>query len=942
MRCQFVLPNLVVPLWMLLAGAGLAMASAADHWAFHPPLQPPIPEASDKGWPSGELDHFILATLEKERLHPSPSAHRATLLRRLSLDLIGLPPTPRELDTFTGDTSSNAYENQVDRLLASEHFGEKWARHWLDEARYADSDGYEKDLPRKQWVWRDWVIRAFNSDMPYDRFLIEQIAGDLLAGATQEQRIATGFLRNSMVNEEGAIVAEQFRMEGLIDRMDCIGKGILGLTIQCAQCHNHKFDPLTQEEYYRMMAFLNNDYEATSWVYSPAQLDQIGKIQRGTAELEQKIRSGHPDWALREVEWEAQARSSEIGWETLKPIDPEWEGGLAHPQVLPDDSVLTLGFRPTDGDMIIRSELKRTGITGLRLETLTHGDLPFNGPGRSYKGTFAISELFVEAMAADGKDDKWQKLKLKNATADFEQPDQPIESFFRKGDNDKRRVGPASYLIDGKEETAWGTDRGPGRRHQDLKAVVQFDQPVSFPQGAKLRIILRFKHGGANGDGPQNNFLGRLRFSVTTAAEPKADPLPRRVRELLVIAGDQRTPEQQAAVFSYWRTTVPEFKPVNEQIEQLWSQFPEGETTILNLARRKPEDARKTFILDRGNWQQPTKAVTPGVPAFLHSLPPGADSTRLTFARWLADRRSPTTARVAVNRVWQAIFGTGIVETSEDFGTRASEPSHPELLDWLAVQFMEHGWSHKWLIRTIVTSSTYRQSSKLTPELLEKDPHNRLLARGPRFRAEAEAVRDMALSVSGLLDRQVGGESFFPPVPDSLFALSFIDVYFWKTAPPPERYRRSLYVFRRRSMPDPLLACFDAPSGDAACPRRMRSNTPLAALAAMNEPIFVDSARALALRVLREAGKSDVQRAAYAFRLCTSREPKPMEIDEILALYRSRKARLADGWMSAREVATGDATHLPDLPPGVTPTDAAAWTIVSRVLLNLDETLTKQ
>ena len=910
------------------------------HWAFVAPHQPALPAVHDPAWGRNDIDRFVLAKLEAEGLRPSPEADRAILLRRLSLDLIGLPPSPKELDDFLNDPSANAYEKQVDRLLASEHFGEKWARHWLDAARYADSDGYEKDVPRQQWTWRDWVIRAINRDMPYDQFIIEQVAGDLLPGATQDQRVATGFLRNGMVNEEGAIVAEQFRMEGVIDRMDCIGKSILGLTIQCAQCHNHKYDPLKQEEYYRLMAFINNDYEATTWVYPPAELGKIKQIRQGTAELEEKLKSDRPDWNLRELEWEEQAKQSQISWESLEPKELEWVGGLAHPQKLKDNSVLTLGFRPSDGELWLTAETKQTNITGLRLEALTHGDLPFNGPGRSFNGTFMLSELVVEAMPMGKPDAKWEKLKLVNATSDFAQPDQQIPEFWRKSPDDKRHIGPASYLIDGKDETAWGADRGPGRRHQDLNAVMQFEKPVGYPEGTRFKFTLKYRHSGKDPHGRQNAFLGRFRLSTTTAAAPVADAVPVVVRHAIEIEPAKRTPEQQAAIFSYWRTTVPEFKTTNDQIEKRWSEYPEGER-VLNLAQRSPQAARQTFVLDRGNWQKPTTPVTPGVPAFLHQLPPNASSDRLTFARWLADRRSPTTARVAVNQVWQAIFGTGIVETSEDFGTRGSEPSHPELLDWLAVNFMEHGWSRKALVRSIVTSATYRQSSRATPELLEKDPRNRLLARGPRFRADAEVIRDTALAASGLLNDRVGGPSFYPPVPESLFALSYLEVDFWKTAPPPERYRRSLYVFRRRSMPDPLLACFDAPNGDAACSRRVRSDTPLAALAAMNEPVFVDAARALAERVLKEGGKTNPERAAYAFRLCTSREPSHAEVDEILSLFNSRKARIAEGWMSAKEVATGDAEKLPQLPPGTTPADAAAWTIVSRVLLNLDETLTK-
>ena len=923
-------------------------AEYSGHWAFAPPQRPAVPAVQGPAWPKNELDRFVLARLQAIGLRPSPEAGRAVLLRRLSLDLTGLPPSPQELDAYLNDSSPDAYEKQVERLLASPHFGEKWARHWLDVARYADSNGYEKDMPRKQWPWRDWVINAVNADMPYDRFVLEQLAGDLLPNATQAQRIATGFLRNGMVNEEGAIIAEQFRMEGLFDRMDAIGKSVLGLTIQCAQCHTHKFDPLTHDEYFGLMAFINNDYEATTWVYNDEQLSLIGGIHKGTAELEEKLKKDHPEWPQRMARWEEEAKKAEQPWEPLKAIEHEWVGGLAHPEKLPDDSILTLGFRPSDGELYVTADAKLPDPTGLRLEALTHGDLPFNGPGRSDKGTFAVSEVVVEAKPAGVKDAKWAPVKLKDATADFAQPEYRLPEFFRRNNEDKRVLGPANFLVDGKDETAWGADRGPGLRHQDLKAVMQFEKaPPAGPDGTHYKVTLKFRHAGRDVHGRHSHFLGRFRLSLTSAPAPKADPLPRRVREALKLPAAQRTAEQQAAVFSYWRTTVPEWKATNEAIDKLWAQHPEGET-ILNLAQRLPEDARQTFVLDRGAWDKPSRNVAAGVPAFLHPMPEGASKDRLGLARWLVDRRSPTTARVAVNRVWQALFGTGLVETSDDFGVRASDPSHPELLDWLAVEFMEPStgseasrWSTKRLLRTIVTSATYRQGSRVTPELLERDPNNRLLARGPRFRAEAEVVRDVALAASGLLERRLGGPSFFPPVPESMFALSYLDVDFWHVAPAPERYRRSLYVFRRRSMPDPVLSSFDAPNADFACARRARSNTPLAALTGLNEPVMVEAARAMALRVLREGGKTDAERAAYAFRLCTSRPPKDAETAEILSLLRSQRQRIADGWLSSREVATGDPAKLPAVPEGAAPTDAAAWTIVSRVLLNLDETVTK-
>ena len=933
-------------------------AEYQGHWAFTAPTKPEVPKAGGKSKLGNPIDAFVLARLQREKLKPSPEARPEILLRRVYLDIVGLPPTPKYIDEFVRDYAKRgnvAYVELVDRLLASPRYAEKWARWWLDAARYADTDGYEKDLPREQWTWRDWVIEALHRDMPYDQFIVEQIAGDLLPNATQEQRVATGFLRNGMVNEEGAIINEQFRLEGMFDRMDTIGKSVLGLTLQCAQCHTHKYDPLTHEEYYRIFAFLNDTYEGTSRVYSKEQLATIERIQRGLAEKEAEIKKRLLDWESKLAEWEAEMAQKKVEWAYIDAIENEWVGGLAHPEKQKDKSILTLGFRPTTGELWATGITTETNITGLRIEALTHGDLPFGGPGRSHDGTFALSDLYVEAApvseigantnhAAEIKKGLVQ-IPLTNAVADIEAPDQPIKTKFRKSD-DKRRVGPANYLIDGKDETAWSADLGLGQRHHDSQVVMKFaTNGWESADATFLKVWLKFRHGGEDAHGRDNNFLGRFRLAITTAPDPHDDPLPASVRAAIATLKEQRTTDQQQLIFAAWRKSVPEFKELNEQIAELWKDYPEGES-VLNLAQRDREWHRDTTIYERGNWQKPARKVEPGVPAFLHALRKGAPVNRLTFARWLADPRSPTTARVAVNRIWQSIFGVGLVETAEDFGMRSADPTHPELLDWLAVGFSEGTlgekrtpWSLKQLIRAVVLSSTYRQDSRASETLLERDPRNRLLARGPRFRAEAEVVRDIALTTSGLLHEKMGGRSFFPPVPESLFALNFVKID-WKPAPAPERYRRSLYMFRRRSMPDPVMGSFDAPNGDFSCVRRVRSNTPLAALASLNEPVFVEAAQGLALRTLREGGGTDEERATYAFRACTGRAPKPAEVATILELLRSRDGRIAEGWVPAREVSVGDA-KLPELPAGANPRQLAGWTIVSRVLLNLDETLTK-
>ncbi len=915
-----------------------AGAPYQSHWAFSAPVKAPPP------MPGNAVDAFVLARLAKDGLHLSAEAAPEKLCRRIFLDLIGLPPSPSQLDEFLLAWSRDrnaACTNLIEMLLASPHYGEKWARHWLDAARYADSDGYEKDLPREQWAWREWVINAFNADKPYDQFLIEQIAGDLLPNPTQEQRVATGFLRNGMVNEEGAIVAEQFRMEGMFDRMDCIGKAVLGISTQCAQCHTHKFDPLTQSEYYQMFACLNNTYEAKSWVYDPAQRRKIDEIRAAIGALEARLKLEHPDWPQQLDAWAKQQHTGGL-WELLDATEQEWVNGLVHPEKLHDKSILTLGHRPFRGELFVIAEPRIVGVTGLRLEALTHGDLPFGGPGRSSRGSFAVSELRVETQAPGEKE--WTKLALTNATADFAVAEHKLEPEFRDADGDKdnrRVVGPVAFLIDGNDDTAWCSDRGPGRRNTDSQAVVQFVSPQTLPKGTRLRVWVIIRHSGIGPAGIESNFPGRFRLALTTDSNPQADPLPAKARAALMLSENVRTLEQQAALFTAWRSSVPTFAAANEEIERLWQEYPEAKTSVLNLTERSSEHRRATFRLDRGVWDKPRERVEPGVPAFMHSPPAGTRPGRLALAQWLADKSSPLTARVAVNRVWQALFGTGIVETAEDFGVRSSPPSHPELLDWLAVDFMEHGWSQKELLRLIVSSRTYRQSSRATPERLARDPSNHLLARGPRFRADAEVVRDIVLGASGLLNSKFGGPSIFPPVPESLRAASFSSMDFWNTATGPERYCRSLYVFRRRSIPDPVLGTLDAPSGDLTCVRRQRSNTPLAMLATLNEPVFVEAARALALRVLGESGPDDSSRINHVYRLCVARLPKPSETQAILNLLRSSRARLADGWLPAREIVSGDSARLPLLPAGTTPSEAAAWTIAARVMLSLDETITK-
>lgn len=905
----------------------------SGHWAFEPPARPGVPEASDTEWVVNPIDAFALRRLEREGLKPSPVADKLTLLRRLHLDLIGLPPSLEDADAFLEDTGAGAYERAVDRLLKSPHYGERWGRLWLDAARYSDSDGYEKDKPRSVWFYRDWVINALNRDLPYDRFIVEQLAGDLLPDPTQDQRVATGFLRNSMINEEGGVDPEQFRMDAMFDRMDAIGKGVLGLTIQCAQCHTHKYDPLTQEEYYRMFAFINDSHEASIAVYTANDQIERVRILSEIRRIEEDLKHRTPDWRKRMAAWEAAVRSDQPEWTVLDIRNSGNNSQRYDPRG--DGSQVAHGYAPTKWTSTFTNTTRMPDIRAFRLEAFTDPNLPAHGPGRAINGLFALTEFKVEAVDA-GNPARKRQVKFVTATADFANERLQLGELYADRQGKRGFTGPAEYAIDGKDDTAWGIDAGPGRRNQDRKAVFLAATNLAFPKGTKLTFSFRQNHGGWNSDDVKTMNLGRFRVSATSDPKAAADPAPREARTILAIPAATRSAAQTAAVFSHWRTTVPEWRSANDRIEALWKAHPESATQLTLERRAKP---RMTSLLHRGDWLKPQKKVDAGTPAFLHGLDSKSEPTRLDFAEWLVDRRSPTAARSIVNRIWQGHFGIGIVSTSEDLGSQSEPPSHPELLDWLAVEFMEGGWSQKSLHKLIVTSSTYRQSSRVTPELHARDPYNRLLARGARFRVDAELVRDIALAASGLLDPKVGGPSVHPPAPQHLFLPpASYGPKTWKEDHDGARYRRAMYTFGFRSVPFPMLQAFDAPNGDYSCVRRTRSNTPLQALATLNEPVSVECARALAELTLRAGGATDAARMSFAFRRCLTREPSAEESRELLGLLDRQKNRFQSDEAKARELIGRPAGRVGGVPVHT----IAAWTAAARALLNLDETITRE
>jgi len=911
-----------------------ASTDKRNHWAFKTPVRPAVPAVAYEKWTRNPIDSFVLARLEKEKLSPSPEAERHVLIRRLSLDLTGLPPTIDEVNDFVRDPNPDAYERLVERLLASPHYGEQWGRHWLDVARYADTNGYEKDKPRSIWPYRDWVIRALNKDLPYDQFVIEQLAGDLLPNSTLEQKVATGFLRNSMLNQEGGIEPEQFRVEAMIDRMDAVGKAFLGLTINCCQCHNHKYDPFTQKEYYQLYAFLNNDDEAFLEVPTSKQEKLRQSIFSEVQTLQDKAIKETPDLVNRMAAWEKTLVEPTTNWSVLEPKD--WQNFATKFEKQEDFSLLGGGDLQPGGIMRVWVETTLTNITGLRLEALTNANLLYSGPGLVGKGTFMIREFTVDAYPLDNS--ITNRIKFTRAMADQEAPGFPVGKAI-DGETDKGGWIPAIT---------------PERRNQNHSAVFEADKPFGFQGGGRLLITLHQKFDGADKETKLDcHMLGCFRLSATTDAAPlKIDPLLASQRSILAIPNEKRSLQQQRELFATFRYTDPLFTNLNQDIDKAWTNWPYPATTLVLQQRTKP---RVTHLFKRGDRLRPGEAVEPDVLSVLQAFPENAPRNRLGLAKWIVDQRSPTTARVIVNRVWQSYIGQGLVTTPEDFGTRVEAPSHPELLDWLACELMKptvkfgnpnsnsgtespRAWSLKHLHRLIVTSSTYRQSSKVTSELYEKDQFNRLLARGPRFRLEAEGIQDVALALSGLLDMTIGGPSIYPPIPGSVGDTAY-GGFSWPETKGAERYRRGLYTFWKRSLPFPALSAFDMPTGDSACPRRVRSNTPLQALTTLNEKTFVESAQAMALRILKEGGGDNHTRTAYAFELCTGRKPDPNELTQLMKFWQEQFDYFDNHSSAALKVAIPDLNQMPE---DVNVHKAAAWAMVSRAILNLDETITKE
>lgn len=876
-------------------------AEWAEHWAYLPLKRPPVPAGA-----ANPVDGFIRAGLAARGIQPAPEADRHTLIKRLSYDLLGLPPTPEDADAFAADNAPDAVPRLVDRLLASPHFGERWGRHWLDKARYADSDGYEKDNPRPDaWRYRDWVIAAVNEDMPFDQFTIEQLAGDLLPNATPEQRLATAFHRQTLTNREGGVDQEQFRVEAVFDRTETTGAVWLGLTVGCARCHSHKYDLISQREYFSMFAFFNDADEATVKVGSSAEalaeyerrnaahLAKLKSIEQRLAVERERIERDLPAWekATHARLVAAEGKKSEVVGAEIIGVKSEKNVKFERRD---DGSWLASGEQGKSDVYSVRVRLPAGTVTGLRLETMPEKSLPDGGPGRGPEGNFVVTELMIEA---GGK-----PVLLHSPFADFAQ-----KKWEPRG------------VLDGKITTGWSIGGQPGKPHH---LGVQFAHPVEG--GGEITVILEQQYAKGN------HSIGCFRISALVGESEEA-VASSEVRRLVGTGSEKWTEEDREKIVAW----LMQFDPAASSIAiELDAAQEKGEKPPFMDARVLAQRSmpRDTRILHRGEFLSPTDPVQPGA---LSVLPPlkqrGKTPDRLDLARWLVSGDNPLTPRVAVNHIWKEMFGRGIVGTAGDFGVRGERPAHPELLDWLATELTGRGWSRKHIIRLIATSATYRQSSAMRPELSDVDPLNHLLARQSRVRVDGEIVRDLYLAAGGLLTPKIGGPSVFPPMPPEIAALSFANNFKWRTSSGADVNRRGMYTFFKRTAPHPDLMTFDCPDANVTCVERTVSNTPLQALASLNGQTFTAAARALAERVIAKS-TDDTARVIAAFRTCLIRKPVAAETQRLLALVKDAR--------TFYEAHPGEAKAL--AATGKDAVEVAAWMAATRIILNTDEFITRE
>ncbi|MBI1373560.1 MAG: DUF1553 domain-containing protein [Phycisphaera sp.] len=904
------------------------------HWAFVAPTADELPKVSNAAWAKTPIDRYIMARLDAEGLTPSEQADRHTLVRRVTFDLTGLPPTPEEVEAFVKDKSPNAYEKLVDRLLASPRFGEHVGRYWLDAVRYGDTHGLHLDNYREMWPYRDWVINAFNANMPFDQFVTEQLAGDLLPNPTRDQLVASGFNRCNITTSEGGSIAEEVYVRNVVDRVDTYGTIFMGMTVGCSRCHDHKFDPFTMKDYYSLFAFFNNldanpldgnkkDHPPVIKVPTPEQQQQLDDTQAELSRIDEEIKQ-----KLAAVKYTEPANPTEVT--VPQPTEMVW---------IDDDT-------PAGANL--------QGNTPWKFITKTDGPV-FSGEKASTRTAKGLSQHFFtdakEPLTLGKGDTLFAYVYL-----DPKDPPKEIMLQWNDGKWEHRAYWGGNVI-------PWGGDKSPSRLPMgELPKTgkwvrLEVDaQKVGLNPGAKVNGWAFTQHDGTV-------YWDKAGIITTPAHPQKFDSLamwqkyfrgldkpvlPKDIDAIVKLEDDKRTPEQVKKMTEYfvenvWTETSDEFQKMHakrDQLEKKTDGIEKGFATTLIFKERK--DIKDAFMLERGEYDKKGEKVDRQTPAFLPPMNPNLPHDRLGLAKWTTDPANPLTARVTVNRFWQQCFGVGIVKTSEDFGSQGQWPSHPELLDYLAVSFVKSGWDVKALLKSIVMSATYQQASKATPSLLAKDPENRLLARGPRFRLDAEMLRDQALALSGLLVEKMGGPSVKPPQPSGLWQAvgysSSNTAHFKADTGDDKVHRRSVYTFWKRTSPPPQMTTFDAPDRESCTVRRERTNTPLQALLLMNDPQFVEASRAFAERVMHEVGDDPVARAAHMFHLATARQPSAIELETLVATYRDHLATYTrDIEGAAKLVTVGESKSDEKLDVS----QLAAWTMVANLVLNLDEVLNK-
>lgn len=1019
-------------------------APYAKHWAFEPPKLPDPPALPRGAKARNPVDHFVAAKLKEHGLRQSPEADRHTLIRRLAFDLVGLPPTPGQVDAFVNDPAPDAYERAVDRLLASPHFGEKWARMWLDIARYADSTGYGSDQLRlNMWPFREWVIQALNTNLPYDRFSIEQLAGDLLPDATLQQRLATSFHRQTMMNTEGGTDDEEYRVAAVKDRVNTTMQAWMGLTAGCAQCHTHKFDPLTHKEYYQLFAVFNQTEDADRGDDAPLlpvptalDLHRRAKLEGEIADLEASTGENTPEFEKELSAWAAQV-AEPVRWEPL-----EFVGGTSKngDLIAAADGTLRAVANPAAQEKYtVQFKTLAKGLTAFRLETL-----PDNGEAKGEAsltgfevsaGTVAAQPTRARFVRVEGVSRQiihLAEVEVFSGGVNLAPKGKAVQSTTGYGGEASRAIDgntageyakqSVSHNLDSDPKPYWEVDLGS---EQAIERVVVWNRKDGLESrivGAKLVVLdaarkllyaetlteapqpsaeftltgalsvelaTASSDAAAPGNGPANALdagkesgwrfkldaahaavfvaarpvaldgevllkvtlsqAGKsarpfTKFRVTaTTRPPPVEELPAEIRAILDVAAAQRSPGQKAELAGYFRPQSRTFAAISKQIAAKHAQLAKLKPVEVPVMKEKTKAFRVSHILAKGNYLSPSDEVQAALPASFHAAPTGRVD-RLALARWLLAPENPTTSRVAANRFWAQLFGAGLVETEEDFGTQGSPPVNQPLLDWLAVRFSTPasdgglGWDMKALIRLIVTSHTYRQGSRADGLATQRDPRDRYLSHYPRRRLEAEAVRDQALALAGLLSPRVGGPSVYPPQPDGLWVVAFRGKENYPTSTGEDRWRRSLYTIWRRIAPNPTMATFDAPSREICTVRRLPTNTPLQALVTLNDPVYVEAAQAFARRILREAKGSSREKIKWALETALARPATETQIAALAALLEKTTAEFRTKADEAKKLSSS--TELP-LPAGADAAELAAWTTVANVLLNLDAVLTK-